>query len=84
MYLTWEVMEVYVNEILVAKSDACLILLMVRNDVTEPVDATHASQIHEHHSRVDTCKKTRDVVTVSVLSPTKDSMWQHSTVVSAM
>ena len=80
-------MEVYVNEILVSPSDACLILLVVRNDVTEPVDAAHAGQIHEHHSRVDTCKKTADVITVSVLSPTratKYSMWQHSTVVSAM
>ena len=61
--LTWEVMEVDVDEVLIAPGDAELVLLVVRNDVTQPVDLTHAGQIHQHHSRVDTYKRTSLVVT---------------------
>ena len=51
--LTWVIMEEDVDEILVSPRDLQSVLLVVGKDVTQPFHFPHASQVHQHHSRVD-------------------------------
>ena len=76
--LTWVIMEEDVDEILVSPRDLQSVLLVVGKDVTQPFHFPHASQVHQHHSRVDSFRRHGSIGSTSGQS-SLGSNWGYST-----